>query len=132
MGPAEALLGCRVLLAEDSADNQRLIRAILEKAGATVAVAGDGQAALEEAKDCWSRGEAPDVILTDIQMPVLNGYELVERLRAAGYTGRIIALTANAATGDREKCLAAGCDDYLSKPIDRNLLLSAVRRRLEA
>ena len=122
------LSGCRVLLAEDSIDNQRLIQAILMKAGATVLTVGDGQAALEAAMGDWHRGEAPDVILTDIQMPVLDGYELVDRLRAANYPGRIVALTANAAAGDREKCLAGGCDDYLSKPIDRHVLLSVVGR----
>lgn len=126
--PPYNLSGCRVLLAEDSADNQRLIRLILEKAGASVIVAGDGEAAYTIALEHWRRGEAFDVVLTDIQMPRLTGYELAGKLRAQGYTGRILALTANAMTGEREKCVAAGCDDYLSKPINRRALLAALCR----
>lgn len=121
-----SLLSNRILLAEDAPDNQRLIGLILTTAGAQVTIVGDGRTALEEALAAWRHHEPFDVILTDIQMPVLNGYDLAGRLREQGYGGPIIALTANAMVGEHQKCLAAGCDDYLSKPIDRARLLSLV------
>ncbi|MBN1911086.1 MAG: response regulator [Pirellulales bacterium] len=124
----ERLQGKRILLAEDAPDNQRLIRFILEKAGAIVTIVGDGRAGVETALEAWKKGEAFDTILTDIQMPHVDGYELTKQLRAAQYTAPIVALTANAMAGERQKCLAAGCDDYLSKPIDRAQLLSLVAR----
>jgi CheY-like chemotaxis protein len=64
-----------------------------------------------------------DAIVLDMQMPVMDGFQAAPRIRAAGYTGRIIALTANAMKGDQERCLAAGCDEYLAKPVDRLRLL---------
>ncbi len=120
--------GGRVLVAEDSADNQRLIRMILERSGAEVTIVGDGQAALDQATAAGREGRPFDVILTDLQMPVLDGYGLTERLRSNGYEGPIVALTANAMAGDREKCLSAGFSGYLSKPIDRAELLGLVAR----
>jgi len=129
-------LGCRVLLAEDIPDNQRLISAVLREAGAEVTIAQDGQEAVEKAlATCPERGkrhsdlaEPFDVILMDVQMPALDGHEATRRLRREGYTGPIIALTAHAMRGDRQECLDAGCDDYLTKPIDRKKLLEAVAR----
>jgi PAS domain S-box-containing protein len=120
----------RVLLAEDGPDNQRLISHLLRRAGATVVIADNGRAALETALAEQQAGTPFDVILMDMQMPVMDGYTAVRRLRAQGYELPIIALTANAMAGDRERCLAAGCDDYDVKPIDRNRLFQTLRKHL--
>ncbi|MBN1910007.1 MAG: response regulator [Pirellulales bacterium] len=121
-------LACRVLLAEDGPDNQRLICYMLKKAGAEVAVAENGQIACEMALAAKHEGEPFDVILMDIQMPVMDGYDATRHLRRNGYTGSIVALTANAMAGDDVKCREAGCDDYLSKPIVRDRFLCTLAR----
>jgi CheY-like chemotaxis protein len=113
-------------LAEDSPDNQFLITTVMKRAGAAVTVTGDGRLAMDAAMAARDRGEPFDLILMDMQMPVLDGYGAAALLRAQGYTGPIIALTAHAMSGDREKCLAAGCDDFATKPIDRRGLVSQV------
>jgi CheY-like chemotaxis protein len=133
-------LSCRILLAEDGPDNQRLISLLLRKAGADVTIAQNGQEALEKAlATCpgsgrrWSDPAEPfDVILMDMQMPLTDGYEATRRLRAAGYTRPIVALTAHAMSDDRQKCLDAGCDDYLPKPIEREQLLEMVAKHAAA
>ncbi len=126
LGDEPSLQGVRVLLAEDGEDNQRLINRMLSLAGAKVEIVGNGLLAYERAIEAKSAGNPFDVILMDIQMPVLDGYAATRKLRDAGYRGRIIALTANAMQGDAEKCIAAGCDIYLSKPIPKRRLIEEV------
>jgi PAS domain S-box-containing protein len=121
-------LACRVLLVEDGPDNQRLIATILRKAGAEVTVAGNGQAGCDLVREATIRGEPYDVVLMDMQMPVLDGYEATAQLRRGGYRRPVIALTAHAMQGERERCLAAGCDDFVCKPITRAALVDTVRR----
>jgi len=128
---AEVRLDGRILLAEDGPDNQRLISFLLKKAGAEVTLAENGQIACEEVLAAKQRGNPFDVILMDMQMPVMHGYEATQRLRQAGYTGPIIALTANAMLGDGQKCHEVGCDAYLSKPIDREKFLPAIAQYVQ-
>jgi Amt family ammonium transporter len=116
----------RILLVEDSPDNRRLIDLILRRAGFSVSFANDGQEGLSEALIAHAGGEPFDVILMDMQMPVLDGYTATRRLRQIGYTGPIIALTAHSLAGERERCLQAGCDAYATKPIDRQALLRLI------
>jgi PAS domain S-box-containing protein len=123
-----ARLRGRILLAEDGPDNQKLISMILGKAGAEVDVASNGRIAAEMALAAMSAGTPYDAILMDMQMPEMDGYAATRQLRGAGYPGPIVALTAHAMFSNRQKCLAAGCDDYATKPIDRVSLLAILAR----
>ena len=123
---ARIKLDCRVLLAEDGPDNQRMISFLLKEAGAEVVVADNGQIAHDLALAARDEGTPFDVILMDMQMPVMDGYDATGKLRKAEYAGAIIALTAHAMSTDRDKCLAAGCNDYITKPVDHEKLISLV------
>ncbi len=122
----------RVLLAEDALDNRRLIRIVLEEIGLEVDLADDGRTACQKAEASAAEGRPYDLILMDIQMPDLDGYEATRQLRRAGWQGPIVALTAHAMDGDRRRCLEAGCDSYVSKPIDQTELLSTIARHLSS
>ena len=125
--PASATSGACILLAEDNLVNQRVARAILEKAGHTVVLANNGQNALS----LWEKQHF-DLILMDVQMPDMDGFEATaairEREKESGAHIPIIAMTAHAMSGDRERCLDAGMDDYISKPIRGPALLDLVTK----
>ncbi len=123
---ANPLEARRILLAEDGPDNQKLISCILRKYGASVQVVENGAYAKDAARDADETGHPFDVILMDMQMPVLDGYAATQELRAMGYKGPILAVTANAMRGDKERCLEAGCNGYLSKPLKRQDLLDSI------
>ena len=106
-----------VLVAEDNASNQMLIKILLEKLGMTVTIVEDGEQAVEAALS-----HPFDIILMDMQMPKMNGYEATEALRTQKFDVPIIALTANAMKGDAEKCITAGCNGYMPKPVNKDLL----------
>ncbi len=121
--PGKIATGERILLAEDCTDNQRIVSLILSNAGFQVTVAENGQVACEKALEALKDGKPFDMILMDMQMPIMEGHEATRRLRAAGYNRPIVALTAHATVDDRKKCLEAGCDFYVTKPINRSELL---------
>ena len=112
-----------VLVVEDCKTNQFLARLLLEKQGLDVSIADSGK----EAIDMVSNGSF-DLIFMDIQMPEMNGYKATGILRKKGIKTPIVALTANAMKGDSDKCLKAGCDDYLTKPLDRKALLEILEK----
>jgi CheY-like chemotaxis protein len=122
------LVGVRILLAEDGTDNAKLIRFFLEKSGAQVQIHDNGRTALcSLTSDGTIDGDlllppAFDLIITDMQMPELDGYKFASLLRQKGWNRPVIALTAHAMSDDRQKCLDAGCDDFATKPIDRKIL----------
>lgn len=115
------LNGVKVLLAEDAPENQILVSRILQLAGASVEIASDGREAIEKA----SRANY-DVILMDLQMPVMDGYESTGELRKRGYRGKIVALTAHAFAEEKQRCLRSGFDAHLSKPVNSGRLLEEI------
>ncbi|PAY17549.1 hypothetical protein CKO51_21035 [Rhodopirellula sp. SM50] len=120
----------RVLIVDDRRDIRFLSKRILTQSGATVDECEDGLLAVKYMSGCLAGGDCPDLVLLDMQMPNLDGYSTAAELRTLGYTGPIIALTADAMQGDMNKCLEAGCNDYLSKPIDKAALLQKVSEML--
>ncbi|MBI5295412.1 MAG: response regulator [Chloroflexi bacterium] len=125
---SEQRRGLRVLLAEDNPVNQKLAVLILQRSGYSVDTVENGQAALEQAL----RGNY-DAILMDVQMPEMDGCEATRRIRTARTGSRIpiIAMTAHALKGDRDRCLEAGMDDYLTKPIERDVLLQTLDKWIQ-
>jgi CheY-like chemotaxis protein len=123
---APAMTG-RILVVEDAKANQALIRVMLERLGLEVTLAEHGQEALEQLEH-----DTFDLVLMDMQMPVMNGYDATRELRRKGLTVPVVALTAHAMTGDDAKCYEAGCDGYLTKPIDREKLLSILEKYLSS
>jgi len=122
----------RVLLVEDSRETLRLFACILRTAGAVVTVAQNGFAAVELAlaHDPARSDEPFDVILMDMEMPLMDGFEATRRLRAGGYKGPIVAVTTFNEDGDQEACLECGCTSYVPKPIERPDLIALVRQHL--
>lgn len=120
-GPRLQLSEVRVLLVDDSQDNRLLMTKILKSTGAIVDIATNGREAIEKALD-----QSHDVVLMDMQMPVMDGYAAARVLRSHGFPKPIIALTANAMTSERVRCLEAGCDDFHPKPIDRPVLIELI------
>ncbi len=118
-----SLKGVRVLLVEDSPDNQQLISLFLERAGAQIDTAKDGGEALAK-----GLSDKSDVILMDVQMPIMNGYEVTQRLRQAGISRPIFALTAHAQIEERQMSLQAGCDEHVSKPVNYQQLISLIAK----
>ncbi len=113
----------KILYVEDNDDNIYMLERRLTRAGFTVLIARDGAQGV-----AMARAEQPDLILMDMGLPVLDGGEATRQIKADPQTGRIpvIALTANAMAGDREKALAAGCDDFDTKPVEMPRLLGKI------
>jgi CheY-like chemotaxis protein len=129
-----SLQGWRILLAEDDTSGQRLIAHELRRAGARVDFAEDGESAvalLTTTGDTNGPLKSPrpyDIVIMDMQMPVMDGYEATRLLRQKGFDRPIVALTGNTLGSDRDRCIAAGCDEYLAKPCERAVLLETILR----
>ena len=120
----------RVLVMEDMVVNQVIMATLLRDAGAQVELADNGAIGVQKVLKDMDNGLFFDVILMDMQMPVMDGFEATEYLRKHGYSRPIIAVTAHGLTGDREKTLSAGCDDYIAKPIDNQTLIDMVKKHV--
>jgi CheY-like chemotaxis protein len=130
--PARTPLHGRVLIVEDNPTTQHLLRHVLVSAGAEVSLAENGEVGRDLAIDAV-RVERPfALVLMDMQMPKLDGYAATSELRALGYRGPIVAVTAHCMQGDREKCMNAGCDDFIAKPIDRESFLATCAKWMKS
>ena len=119
----------RILIVEDNEDNRDALSRRLRRRGFEVLMAVDGRAGVEAARD-----DAPDLILMDMNMPELDGWEATRQIKALPEraTTPIIALTAHAMSGDRERALAAGCTDYHAKPVEFEKLMAQIESRLSS
>jgi len=117
-----------ILVVEDAPDNQVLVEQVFQDSGYRVTCIQDGQGALD-----WLETNHPDLILLDLSLPEIDGWEVARQLKASDRTAKIpiIAVTAHAMKGDKEVAIAAGCDDYLTKPLDIDLLEAIVKQWLE-
>jgi len=123
LSSTELLKGVNLLICEDSETVSMLLRVMLERAGAVVTTAADGEEGLAQ---FTQYSNELDLVITDMQMPKLDGYELTQGIRATGWSGHIVALTAFAASEDEDKCRAAGCSHYLTKPINPASFASSI------
>ncbi|TDB36840.1 MAG: response regulator [Actinobacteria bacterium] len=114
----------KILLVEDNPQNRYLVTFLLEKNGYDVVVAEDGEEAISAVAE-----HVPDLILMDVQLPKLDGYEATRRIKADQRFASIplVALTAHSMKGDRGKAMAAGCDDYVTKPVDADQLIGRIK-----
>ena len=124
----QPLQNVRVLIVEDMVVNQVIISTLLRDVGAKVEIADNGAVGVQKVMQDMDNGLVFDVILMDMQMPVMDGYEATTFLRKHNYDRPIVAVTAHALTGDRERTLKAGCDDYIAKPIDNQTLIEIVKK----
>jgi len=117
-----------ILVVEDAPDNQVLVEQVFQDSGYRVTCIQDGQAALD-----WLETNYPDLILLDLSLPEVDGWEVARQLKASYRTSQIpiIAVTAHAMKGDKESAIASGCDDYLTKPLDIDLLEACVKQWLD-
>ncbi|MBP89345.1 MAG: hypothetical protein CMJ64_21975 [Planctomycetaceae bacterium] len=115
------LSGRKILVVDDGDTNRKLVQLILKRSGADVVTASNGLEGVHVAQ-----AQHPEIILMDMQMPIMDGYSATRQLRASGVILPIIALTAHAMKGDEERCLDAGCSDYLTKPVDAARVLAMV------
>jgi CheY-like chemotaxis protein len=120
----------RILLAEDTRAFQRIISVLLCRAGAEVTVVENGQLAVMLALSAAAQGRPFDLILMDIQMPLLDGYGATQVLRELKYPGPIVAVSSDGALEACQRCLDAGCDDFIAKPIDAREIVEVVARNL--
>ena len=120
---SEQKITASILVVEDTPTSQMLIKTLLKNIGCEVIIAEDGVQVLEKIEL-----QHFDLVIMDIRMPNMSGYEATKALREKGHTIPIVALTAYATSNDREKCIDAGCDDYLSKPLDQKKLGKIIRK----
>ncbi len=120
----------RMLIVEDSPSMQRILRAILGAMNLKAEMVENGRMACERVEKTKAEGKSYDLILMDIHMPVMDGYEATRRLRKMGFAGPIVALTAHTLREDIKKCLGAGCNDYMSKPVDRESFVELVAKHV--
>ena len=119
----------KILIVEDNAMNRDMLSRRLLRSGYSVVMAEDGKRGIESA-----HAEGPDIILMDMSLPEIDGWEATRRLKSSKSTRRIpvIALTAHAMLSDRQRCMEAGCDDYDTKPVDYQRLLTKIQAALQA